>query len=223
MQVVPCFGVRAGPGRLLDRKDAANRHIHVDVGRAIERIEQQQVLAPRIFTRQLVGLLELLGHHPGDMTAPLGGTQKVIVGEHIQPLLHLALNVGVIDRAQRAAQRAGRDTLRDRLAGQRDVEDKAVELPGRVRVAAAFLDQELDERGVIGKHATRVTGCWRLAIPLLGGRAGGRRPPRYPAAAAACLPRCRSRSQSHHLSIPRPVRALVSITATPGLTAFRLA
>ena len=47
--------VLAGPRGAQDREDAAHRHVDVDVGRAVERVEHQQVLAARVLRRQRVG------------------------------------------------------------------------------------------------------------------------------------------------------------------------
>ncbi|GFG53750.1 hypothetical protein MAGR_51910 [Mycolicibacterium agri] len=98
--------------------------------------------------------------------------ERTTVGQHIELLLHLALDVGVVRRTQYPGQRAGRDTVRNRLAGERDIEDQAVEVPGRVGVTPAFFNQKLHQGGAIGKHAPRMSGAVLTGHPPPGWVAG---------------------------------------------------
>src|SRR5262245_54767867 len=86
------------------------------------------------------------------MTSPLDGAQKDLVGDHIEPLLCLALDIDDRGRAECIAARALRYALSDCLAGERNIADQRVQITGRVRVPAAFLDQETGKSGAIGKH-----------------------------------------------------------------------
>jgi hypothetical protein len=95
---------------------------------------------------------QLLADHAGDLPAPLGGPHEQIVGHHVELLLRLAVDACGALGAQHPVERPVRQTGRDRLAGQRDVEDQRVQLAARVRVAAAFLDEEAGERGPVREH-----------------------------------------------------------------------
>ena len=143
------FGGRvdARLGRAQHREDAAHRDVDVDVRRAVQRVEQQQVLAARVLLRQPVRCLHFLGHHAGDVAAPFAGAHEDLVAQHVQRLLFLALHVAGAGAAQHAGQRAEGHLARDGLAGQRHVGDQRVQVAGGAGVPAAFLDEELRQRG----------------------------------------------------------------------------
>ena len=98
-----------------DRKDAARRRIHVDVRRALKRVERQKVLPLRILRRHVVRLGHLRGDHSGDLAAPLGGTQEALVGSHVR-------------HTERCTELAHGHPVGDRLARQRHVENQPIEI-----------------------------------------------------------------------------------------------
>jgi hypothetical protein len=80
------------------------------------------------------------------VAVPLVHAQEDLVGQHVQRLLHLALHVD----SPPAGGRVGGDVVirapegddaRDRLAGQRHVQDQGVQVTAGVGEAAALLDQ----------------------------------------------------------------------------------
>mmetsp|Transcript_38700 Transcript_38700/g.90534 ORF Transcript_38700/g.90534 Transcript_38700/m.90534 type:complete len:397 (+) Transcript_38700:1162-2352(+) len=129
--------------RTQDREDAADRNVHVDIGRAVQRVEHEQVLAAREDLRNLARRVHLFRSHARQLAVPLVHVQENLVGQHVQRFLHLSLYV---DRAafgrngHAAVERAVGDDARDGLAGDRDVEDQRVEVAAGLREAAAFLD-----------------------------------------------------------------------------------
>jgi hypothetical protein len=133
-------------------KDAAHRHVDVDIRRAVEGIEGQQILPPRVLRGQPIGLLEFLRHHSGEVPSPLCGAQKVVVGNTVELLLDLALHVRVVRGAEHPAECPECHPIRDRLTRQRDIKYQPVEIPTRARVTPPLLDEELYERRVIGEH-----------------------------------------------------------------------
>ena len=76
-----------------DREDGADRDVDVDVGRAVERVEQQQVLAARVVRRDRPRLLHLLGGERGEVAAPFVRLEQDLVRQHVELLLRLALHV----------------------------------------------------------------------------------------------------------------------------------
>jgi hypothetical protein len=126
-----------------DRKDAADRQVDVDVRRTVERVENQQILAARIFGRNRIDILHFLGGHRRQVAPPLAVVQESLVGQHVELLLRLALHVLAALITQHAGQRATRDALCNRLARAHDVADEHRQIADQRRIAALLLDQEL--------------------------------------------------------------------------------
>src|SRR5260221_14086958 len=114
--------------------------------------------------RDGVGPLHPLGHHAGKVAAPFATAEHDLVGDEVERLLVLALNVDAAGRAARAAhepagppqgrmaaecearrhlyKRAAGDGAGDVLARGLDVVDERDQL-GAAREPALFLDEEL--------------------------------------------------------------------------------
>ena len=86
------------------------------------------------------------------MSAPFVATQKQIVRHHIKFLLGFSVDVGGRSAAKCTAERTVANHAGNRLARERDIEDKRVQLAARARMAAALLDQVLGERCATGEH-----------------------------------------------------------------------
>ncbi len=135
-----------------DREDRADRHVDVDVRRAVERVEQQQVLAARIVLGDREDGRHLLGRHRGEVAAPFVGLEQDLVGDHVELLLGLALDVAGAGLAEHAAERALADLERDLLAGAGDDFDQQAQRGlqrGRRRrscVIALLFDQVAGQR-----------------------------------------------------------------------------
>jgi len=133
-------GIRAAQ----HREDGADRDVHVDVAGAVQRVEDQQIGALRVFAGNLVSVVHFLGSHAGQVAAPLVGFQQDFVGEHVELFLHFALHVLAAGAAQHAAQRALGNLVADRLARARhDLDEKAQIRRGVV--AASLLDEVATE------------------------------------------------------------------------------
>jgi hypothetical protein len=85
--------------------------------------------------------------------ASIGHTTQV-VGQHVELLLCLALDVRPARGTEHPAERALGNPLGDCFARERDVEDQAVEVPARARMAPPLLDEELRERRTVGEHGS---------------------------------------------------------------------
>ncbi len=96
----------AGLGRAQHRKDRADRQVHVDVARPVDGIEHQQVFALGETARNGMERFHFFRRHRGQLPAPFVGIEQQVVGDHVQLLLHFALDVFTAQRTQHIAQRA---------------------------------------------------------------------------------------------------------------------
>ena len=110
-----------------DAEDGADVDIDVDIGRAVQRIEDDDVAAG--FDAAVEGhrLLVLLADQRGDGVAQPQTVQQRLVGKDVQLLLLLALHVGLPDRAQDIAQAGRADLGLDHLGCQRDAAEEPTE------------------------------------------------------------------------------------------------
>src|ERR1039457_2508559 len=128
-----------------NREYRPNGDVHVDVGRTVQRIKYQQIFALRILCRNRIHIIHFFGSHRRQVTTPLGGFDKHLVGDDVQLLLRLALNVLATRPAQPTDQLAFVDIMCDLLAGYDDVADQASEIATDTRDRALFFDDELDQ------------------------------------------------------------------------------
>ena len=134
-------------GAAQDREDGADRAVDVGVGRAIQRVEHQQVLAARILGRQVVDVVHLLGGEGGDVAGPFVALDEQVVGDHIQLFLGLALDVLGVGGAEHAHQAAVADGAGDGLAGDDDVVDQRGEIARHTLDLPLFFDDEFSDGG----------------------------------------------------------------------------
>ena len=139
-------------------KDAAHRHVHVDVAGAIQRVKHQQVFAARVLARNLIRLVHFFRAHARQVAAPVVGADEHVVADHVQLLLRFALHVdaGAAGNSVVVAQHAAEFTKGHRagngFAGQRHVQNQGVEVAAGTGEAPALLDQELGQRGAFGQR-----------------------------------------------------------------------
>ncbi len=131
LQEIAHLQLAAVVGSRQDREDGADGDVDVDVAGAVEGVEQQQVGSPGA-ARDRMQLLHLFGGRAGQHAAAFGGGEQHVVGQDIQLLLHLALDVLLLQGAQHAAGRALGDHGGDGLAGVGHRADQGRE-PGRDR------------------------------------------------------------------------------------------
>ena len=120
-----------------DRKDRADADVHVDVARAVERIEDDDVLAVLAVALDDDRLLVLLRSHDRHVAAVAQAVQQRLVGEHVELLHRLALHVLLAGRAEDVDQPGPADLRGDDLGGQRDAGQQPGELAAGLRMIAA--------------------------------------------------------------------------------------
>src|SRR6185437_14302215 len=187
-----------------DREDAPDRDVHVDVGRAIQRIEQQQVAAARKVRRDRIGLRHLLRHQPRELSSPLVGAQENLVGQQVQFLLRLPLRVLRAGRAQRIVEGALADQRGDALAGQANIVHQGREAAACGIATPLLLDQKACQRGraACGETHEGFSGAGPLNTRLARMSAASmvtrssrvKRAPRAANSRLACLSRALSRA-----------------------------
>ena len=151
-----------------DGEDRADRHVDVDVRRAVERIEQQAVLAALEVLGNLDDARLFLGRHGAQPAAVVHRLDDDLVGEHVELLLHLALHVLVVGGAEDVGEPRAADLVGDHLGGERQVVQDARELTRRFRVVALFLDDETldrdDRRCGVLDHVAPSSRRWTPAL-----------------------------------------------------------
>ncbi len=146
------------------REDGADGDVDVDVRAAVQRIEQQQVVALRVAVRDLLRVFHFLRGAGGQVTTPGVRLQQDFVGDHVELLLRFALDIHAerivaAGHAQHATERALVGGHRDAFAGARDHFDQQRKF-GIDMAGAAFLDKELDQRD--GLHDGSEADEWRI-------------------------------------------------------------
>ena len=140
LQQILHLATRAARDLADNREDRPDRHVHVDVRGAIERVEQQDVLPAleRLGNRDDVRLF--LGRHGAKPPAMVHRLDDRLVGEDVELLLLLALDVVRIRGAEDVDQTGPADLVGDHLRGERDVVEDAGQLAGGLRVQPLLLD-----------------------------------------------------------------------------------
>ena len=156
--------------RLLEHaEDGADRHVDVDVGRAIQGVEHQQVFALRITVGHHVDAFHFLGSHGCQVAAPFVGFDQGFIGDDVQLLLHFALHVFAAGGAHDVTQLALVHGKADALAGAGDDFQQQTQLAGDQAVHALLLDQVagqadvfLHERKLLKNRgkSENGNGCW---------------------------------------------------------------
>ncbi|MNY34628.1 hypothetical protein D3C86_1689830 [compost metagenome] len=106
---------RSRRGRLQHRDDGADRRVDVDVGGAVQRVEQDQVFTRRISRR--LDRVHFLGRHASHGRAGQQHVRQDVVGDDVELLLLLVLHVDDARCAQRPDQGPARNDLADLDAG----------------------------------------------------------------------------------------------------------
>ena len=136
--------------RAQDGKNATHRHVHINVGRTVQRVKNQQVFAAGVGVRDLVRQFHLLRRHSGEVTSPFSGTNEHFVAEHVKFFLHFSLHVdtATIDLTHvsgRIAKLAEGHGMRNRFAGDGNIENQRVKVSTGLRKTPALQDQVLRE------------------------------------------------------------------------------
>ena len=160
-------------------KDRADGHVHVDIGRSVEGVEEQDVVAvlERVGDRNDVfGFLRCHGAEP---PAVIHRLHDDLVRDDVELLLGLALHVLRAGGAEDVGQPGAADLVRDHLRRHREIVQDAGQLAGGLRMAALLLDDEAldrdDGRCGVANHRGKVRAAtgegngWR---PIIIGQAG---------------------------------------------------
>ena len=111
-----------------DREDGPDADVRIDVARAVERIEQHDILAVVIGAGRL---FELLAPDDAAVAAALEDVDEHVVAERVELLDLLALHVDLAGVPEQIGQTGGTDARVDDADGERDVVEERRELPGR--------------------------------------------------------------------------------------------
>ena len=177
---------------LVHREDGANGHVDVDVRRSIEGIEQQHILAGAESLGNVDDVRLLFGRHGTQPATMIECLDDDFVGNHVELLLHLPLDVHVAGRAENVRESGTSHFVRDHLAGERHVIEDTGQFAGGLGEHAFLLDDETFDRDDGGR-----------SMPDHGSTPGGRRARR---SAAAFDPDPADRRETHG----RTVRALAA-------------
>ena len=109
------------------REDRADRDVDVDVRRAVERIEGDQVRAHGAVFRNAHHGFDFFAQHAADRARARDRLDEDVVADHVELLLVFALNVRGAGGTQNARERAVAHLEADRLAGFRNARQKTGE------------------------------------------------------------------------------------------------
>ncbi len=130
----------------VDAEDRPDGDVDVDVRRAVERVEDHDVVAGRELVGDRDERLVLLGRHARDEPGVIQGLVDDLVREHVE-LLHVLTVHVLFPRSAEDVDEAGlRHLPRDELRGERDLDEQARERPGRLRVQPLLVDEEAGDR-----------------------------------------------------------------------------
>ncbi len=105
----------------MDREDRPDGDVGVDVGAAVERIEQEHVIAGRELPGDLDQPLLLLRGHHAKLTVVIHGVEHHVVRVLVQLAHFLAVDVLLSDHPQDVHQSRLADLAMDQLGRQREV------------------------------------------------------------------------------------------------------
>ncbi len=126
------------------REDGADRDVHVDVRAAVQRIEQQQIVAALEGVGNRLAVVHLFRRQAGEVAAPGVGFEQDVVRQHVELLLRLALDVAGTGITEHTAQCTLADRDRDGLAGAGHDFDQQAQV-GVDAAGVLFLDQVTGE------------------------------------------------------------------------------
>ena len=81
-------GYAVGAFIAIDGEDGADGDVHIYIGRAVNRIEDEDVVAARVSFRDGVNVVHLFGSHAGKSARVIGGADDERIGELVE-FLHL--------------------------------------------------------------------------------------------------------------------------------------
>jgi hypothetical protein len=112
----------------VNRKDGSDRRVDVDVARAVQRVELKYVLPLWVLRWDLDWLFDLFASHHADMPACLDRAHDRAVGEVVELLDLLALDVGGAGAPEDAREPRFADAAAYDFRGQADLLEKPREI-----------------------------------------------------------------------------------------------
>src|SRR5205814_2378161 len=122
--------------------DRSDRHVHIDVRGTIEWVEEQAVLAATEVRRDVYDARLFLRRHGAKASPVIHRLDDDLVGENVELLLRLALNVLEIRGTQDVGQAGTAHLVGDHLGGKRQVVKHAGELTRGFGMELLLLDDE---------------------------------------------------------------------------------
>ena len=129
-------------------KNGAHVHVDVDVGGAVQRIENQNVIAPGEFRPHADQLGLLFGSHGADGPAAFHAVDKNTVGNGVHFLDVFSLHIDFSGAAENIQQTGLIDAAGNGLAGQDQVIQQAGEHTGSLRGHLLMQQQMFGNRNV---------------------------------------------------------------------------
>ena len=185
--VLEASGAPAGRDAVVDREDRADGHVDVDVGRAVEGIEQEHV-GPDV---EPVGdgddAVALLRDHAAEVPGVVHRLEDDLLRECVELLDLLAVDVLLAGAPEDVDEPGHVDLARDDLGGERDVVEERGEAARGARVQALLVDDVPVDRDDFAAHggegrarggggqetrrsiARRITGALNRTFPELWG------------------------------------------------------
>ena len=125
-----------------DGEDRSHGNVYVDVRRAIERIEEQTILAALEVLRDLNDAWLLFGRHGAQPAAVIHRLDDDLIGQNVELLLHFTLHVLGFRGTQDVRQPGASYFVRDHLRGNREVVKDSRQLAGGFGMQPLFFDDE---------------------------------------------------------------------------------
>ncbi len=155
LEEVSLGGGLADVAAAVDREDRADGHVDVDVGRAVERVETNEVVAGLASDVGLAELVLLLARQRADHRQVVEQRDQQVVGDRVELGDLLALDVGVPGLAQHVGQAGAVDVARDDLGRGGDVAQQDGEVAAGSLVFALPLQDVPREGDEIGHRTLR--------------------------------------------------------------------
>ncbi len=146
----------------VDGEDGPDRDVDIDVGRAVERVNQHHIFGV-LGERRIEGdeVLFFFRRHAAHLATGFEGSLEALVGIHVQLLLHLALHVLGTHGADDIRQPRLVDLPVHHLGRQADGAEQWRQLAGCGWVIRLLFDDEL-------AHGDHVSHCWSFKVVPVG-------------------------------------------------------
>ena len=140
-------GYVVGAFLAVDGEDGADGDVHVYIGRAVNRIEDEDVVAARVSFRDGVNVVHLFGSHAGQATSMVGGVDDERIGELVEFLHLFAVDVGAAGDAHYLGETSLVHVAGDDFGGNAQVGEQAGEFASGLGVLPFFFNDETSEGG----------------------------------------------------------------------------